>query len=76
MIINKDINPRRQVYYLAGVILHAFVELQTPEVQFFDLFESVNKKEPISITLFAYALDWLYLLGAVSAEGPLIKRCS
>ena len=75
MIISKDINPERDFYYLGAKTIVIISELKSHDINFFDVFEKLNKTEKISVNLFTYTLDWLYLIGAVKKtdSGKIIK---
>jgi hypothetical protein len=75
MIIGKDINPQRKIFYLGGVVLDTLKSTSNEEISFFDLFGRVNNKEKISLSLFTLTLDWLFLLDAVSYSKGGLKKC-
>lgn len=75
MIIGNDIHPKREVYYLGGIVLSAFDNLPEGAHDFFSLYQYVNKLEQISITLFALTLDWLFLLELIDSKNGLIRKC-
>lgn len=75
MIIGSDIHPKREVYYLGGIVLGAFDTSPEDAHDFFSLYQSVNKLEQISVTLFALTLDWLFLLGLIDSKKGLIRKC-
>ncbi len=75
MILGKDINPKKQIYYLSALIIE---ELKKTEVDTFDFFETyriIKEKEDISINLFSLSLDWLFLLGAVNNNKNKLIKC-
>lgn len=75
MIINKDINPERDLYYLGAKVIEILSSSEDPRVVFFDVFEKLNNLEAVSVNLFALTLDWLYLAGAItdSENGNIVK---
>lgn len=75
MIVSNDIHPQREVYYLGGVILSIFSSFKNDEYDFFSLYQEVNKKEKITINLFALTLDWLFLLGLIDNKKGVIYKC-
>lgn len=75
MITGKDINPKKKIYYLGGVILDILKETPNQDVNFFDVFQKVNEKDRISINLFALTLDWLFLLEVISFKKGCIQKC-
>lgn len=74
MINDKNTNPQRDLYYLGGIVIDILHQTSENE-NFFDVFEKVRKREPISINLFSLTLDWLYLLGIVNFENGRLKKC-
>lgn len=75
MIVSKDINPERDVYYLGAMV----IEILSTEPDFFDFFDvysKVNLSEKVSMNLYSLTLDWLYLVGVIenSKEGH-IQKC-
>lgn len=75
MIISKDLNPERHVYYLGGLILD-LIKTEDSEIDFFDIFQKINAKNNISINLYTLSLDWLYLLGLIDQKDGKIIKCS
>ncbi len=74
MIIGKDLNPERQVYYISGLIL-SIIKNSDNEIDFFKVFQEINKKEDISINLYTLSLDWLFVLGIINQNGGNIIKC-
>ncbi len=74
MIINKDTNPERQIYYLSSLILEDINK--TKEIDFFKIYFKLKKNTDISINLFTFSLDWLYLLGFIKKDKGGILICS
>jgi hypothetical protein len=76
MIVNKDTNPERNLFYLGGLILGVLSETTDKKlVDFFDVFQRLNEIEKVSISLFSLALDWLYLIEAVDLIDGDVKKC-
>ncbi len=87
MIISRDINPKKNIYYL-GALLIQILDKNLPEydlkggkdrrsqIDFFQAFQEFKTKENISISLFIFIIDWLFLLGIIELNGKFIKRCS
>lgn len=74
MIVNKDINPERDVYYLGAKVIE-IISLDMEQFDFFDVYQKISQSEKISMNLYSLTLDWLYLIGAVehSDKGQLRK---
>lgn len=75
MIVNKDINPKRDVYYLGAKTIEILSAEKNKVVDFFDVFQKLNASEHISINLFILTLDWLYLIGSIEElqKGKIVK---
>lgn len=76
MIVNKNITPDRDLYYLGSKVIEVLISNESKEVDYFDLYQKVNKELNISINLYTLVLDWLFIIGAVNnAENGLIRKC-
>jgi hypothetical protein len=76
MIIDKNINPERDLYYLGGILIDVLQNNGNKEVDYMDLYSSVNIKKDITINLYSLTLDWLFILGLVAkGENGKIKIC-
>lgn len=75
MIITNDINPEKDIYYLGALVLEVLKESNSKQVDYFDTFQALNRKEKVSINLFSLILDWLFLLGAVKSNQRFIVKC-
>jgi len=76
MIIDKNINPERDLYYLGGILIDVLLNNENKEVDYMDLYILMNSKKEITINLYSLTLDWLFILGLV-AKGEIgkIKIC-
>ncbi len=75
MIINKNTNPRREIYYLGALAIEVLSD-QSGRISLIELFHKVNKKEDITMSLFLLVLDWLYLTDTIEQDQGVIKLCS
>ncbi len=75
MIINKDINPERELYYLGAKTIEILNKLPDEKIGLFDIFHLLNEHEKISMNLFTLSLDWLYILGAIKSDEGYIVKC-
>lgn len=76
MIIDKSINPERDLYYLGGVLIDILSNKNVKEIDFMDLYALLKKKHTISINLFSLTLDWLFILGVITkGENGKVKKC-
>lgn len=76
MLLSKDINPKRDLYYLGGVALRVLAETPTNTVDFFSFYKQVCEVENIALKLFIQTIDWLFILGAldINKKGE-IQKC-
>jgi hypothetical protein len=76
MILGKDINPKKQIYYLSALIIREIKNLNKGDaIDFLNLYNIMKSKEGISINLFTLSLDWLFLLGAIDKKGNKVIKC-
>lgn len=76
MIINKNTNPERDLYFLGGKVIEVLNALTQKEVDYFELFISVNKLNKISLNLYSLVLDWLFILGVIKKGNKgQIEKC-
>jgi len=75
MIVNKNINPERDLYYLGGKTIEILNNSNKTEFDYFELYSSLSKRHSISINLFSLILDWLFILGVIKIgkKGLLVK---
>lgn len=75
MIVSKNTNPERDLYYLGGKVIEGLNSFTKNEIDFFDLFLSVNKSNKLSLNLYSLVLDWLFILGVIKKgnKGLIIK---
>ena len=66
MLLLNDFNPEFSVYYYSSFLLE---ELNIEDGQeILDLYKKVKEKREVSIKIFAYCLDWLYLVEAAFVD--------
>jgi hypothetical protein len=76
MILDKNTNPERDLYYLGGVLIDVLESKNSSEIDYMDLYKLFNQKQEITINLYSLALDWLFILGIVTkGENGKIKKC-
>jgi hypothetical protein len=76
MIVNKNITPDRDLYYLGGKVIEVLLKYDNKEIDYFDLYQKMNKELNISINLYTLVLDWLFIIGTIkNADKGLIKKC-
>ncbi len=75
MIIGKDINPKKHIYYLSALIIEELNNTETSTVDYFNIYHKIKAKEDISINLYSLSLDWLFLLGAIKQNKNKLEKC-
>ncbi len=75
MIIGKDINPQNNVYHIGAKIIQVLNSYDGPSIDYFEVFNDLNKLEKVSFNLFSLGLDWLYLLGVVDNNDGQLEKC-
>lgn len=76
MILNKNINPERDLYYLGGKVIETLGLFTQNEIDYFELFISVNKSNKVSLNLYSLVLDWLFILGIIKkGQKGMIVKC-
>ncbi|MFA6138599.1 MAG: ABC-three component system middle component 6 [Sulfurimonas sp.] len=73
--MNENTNPRREIYYLGALTIEV-LNNYNGKIELFELFHRVNKKEEITMNLFLFVLDWLYLTNTIEQKKGVIKLCS
>lgn len=76
MILNKNIHPERDLYFLGGVFIDLLDSHPGERIDFFDLYARANETNSISINLFTLVLDWLFILGIIKkGENGILVKC-
>lgn len=66
MLLLNDIKPELSIYYCASLLIK---EIENQEGQdIVTLYKTVKEKYQISLKIFAYSLDWLYLVEAAKVD--------
>ena len=65
MIISKDINPQRDLYYLGAKVIEILSSSNDSKFDFFSVYEILKTSEKISVHLFILTLDWLFINGII-----------
>lgn len=75
MIVSKDINPERDVYYLGARVIE-IISNEPDFFDFFDVYNKINLSEKVSMNLYSLTLDWLYLIGVIeNSKKGHIQKC-
>lgn len=76
MIISKDTNPERDLYYLGAKVIEILSNDDDKQLDFFSVFEKLRSSEMISVHLFILTLDWLFITGVINKlEQGQIEKC-
>jgi len=75
MIINKDINPEREIYHLGALVIEILSNNPNSKMDFFDIYQSLNERIKVSVNLYILTLDWLYILGLIHKKRETIIKC-
>lgn len=75
MIVNKNTNPERDLYYLGALVIEIIDSANKVEFDYLELYKLLNKDRKVSISLYSLVLDWLFLLGTIknSHKGIILK---
>lgn len=74
MIVDRNTNPERDLYYLGGKVIEIIADSEI-EYDYMELFADLNKSLNVSISLYSLVLDWLYILGVIrkGKKGRIVK---
>lgn len=76
MIVNKNIHPERDLYYLGGKVIEILQVTEPKSIDFFELYLSVNKNTSITMNLFTLVLDWLFIIKVIKkGSNGEIEKC-
>lgn len=73
MIISKNINPKKDLYYLWAIIIDELNNSENFSNDFFKIYKKIKDLENIKINLYILALDWLFLLNIIEYNNSVIK---
>lgn len=66
MLLLNDIDPEMSIYYCASLLIK---EIENKEGQdIVTLYKTVKDNYQISLKIFSYCLDWLYLIEAAEVD--------
>jgi hypothetical protein len=65
MIISKDTNPAKDLYYIGGLILQYLIENNLKTIDYHDLISVMKSNYNITTNLLLLSIDWLYILGSI-----------
>jgi hypothetical protein len=68
MIISKDTNPAKDLYYIGNLILQYFIDNRIKVIGYTELIAALKSEYNISTNLLSLSLDWIYMLGSVEID--------
>lgn len=74
MILNKDTNPKYNLYHVGAQILEVLSESPS-EISFSNLYDRLYSKHGLEMGLVVLGLDWLYIIDAVKYNKVGIVKC-
>jgi len=76
MIISKNTNPERDIYFLGGKVIEILSASKNVQFDYFELYFRINNEQAISLNLYILVLDWLFILGVIkNSSSKYIERC-
>jgi len=75
MLLENDIAPNKDVYYLGSKLLEIFLSSADNKIDFFVAYQKLKERENISVSLFILVIDWLYLLGLIKNNKEYLEKC-
>lgn len=75
MIVNKDIHPERDVYYLGAKVIEILADHRSQKFDYFEVFGELKATEKISVNLYSLVLDWLFIIGAIRKNDKDLEKC-
>lgn len=76
MIVNKNTNPEKDLYYLGGKVIEILDQSNEETFDYFNLYQDLNKQHNISINLYSLVLDWLFIIGVIkNGNKGIIEKC-
>lgn len=66
MLLPNDMKPESSIFYYASLVLKEVNNSKNSDIV--KLFQSLKEQYDISLKVFSYCLDWLYLIEAVIVD--------
>ncbi|MBD8500444.1 ABC-three component system middle component 6 [Paenibacillus arenosi] len=66
MLLPNDIKPESSIFYYSALVLKEIQNSEDNEIV--KIFRSLKEQYDISLKVFSYCLDWLYLIEAVKVD--------
>lgn len=71
MLIHEE-NPQYSIYYIASKIIQ---EVKSTNNDYFNVFQNLNSDYEISIRLYNFCIDWLYMLNILELKNGEFNLC-
>jgi len=76
MLLEQDIAPNKDIYYLGSRLLEILLSSNNQEFDFFTTYQKLKEEEKISVSLFVLVIDWLYLMGLIKKSNKgYLEKC-
>jgi len=76
MIISRDTNPAKDLYYAGGLILQYFIKDSIKTITPYRLIQNLKNECKLSTNIIYLSLDWLYIIGSIDLnENGEIVTC-
>ena len=75
MLLPSEMKPEDSVYYYSAFVLDEIAKNANHDI--ISLFQAVKERMDISLKVFSYCLDWLYLIEAAQVDdNGWVKLCT
>lgn len=75
MLLPNEIKPETSIYYYASLVLKEVRNQKKCDIVV--LYQAIKKQSDISLKVFSYCLDWLFLIEAVTVnEDGVVSLCT
>lgn len=76
MFLDNDTNPASDVYCLGAKTIEILASEKDVMVDFFNVYQRLNISQKVSLNLFVFTVDWLFLLGLIKKGNKgYIEKC-
>jgi hypothetical protein len=66
MLLPNEIKPESSIFYYASLVLKEVYNSNNSDI--IKIFQTLKEQHDISLKVFSYCLDWLYLIEAVIVD--------
>jgi hypothetical protein len=68
MIVSKDTNPAKDLYYTGGLILERLIKNSVKKITYYNLVSILKNEYNLSTNIITLSLDWLYVIGCIDRD--------